>query len=128
MHLFCTSGAGPSQLPNAGEVNPTSSEVDDAELWPESAVVEQESNQCYQMFEEEDEEQERLMLSRIMGMNLDNVQALQSNVSKKKSAPKKPPIALCSTCGKEYTTLDGYIKHRMSHAMAGKRVTFLKLP
>lgn len=99
--------------------------VDD-DLWPEEAVLLNASQNIHEVisfFEEEDEEQERLLLATLFGVESNNVDlatAPHTEQQLKKSKVKNKPLVICKICKSALQTLDGYIRHKMSHAMNGE--------
>lgn len=112
-------------------VNPISEEIaDDDEMWPEDAVLLNAAKQVEQVtsfFEEEDEEQERLLLAALLGAeNAESAPAVSQQDKKPKGKEaKKTPVAVCKKCGTALMTLDGFIRHKMTHAMSGELLSCL---
>lgn len=111
---------GNETLPVADVINPLAEElIEESDFWPELANViadgDSDGQEEVVFFEEEDEEQEALLLSQLLEVPHENPPP--------KAVPEKQakaPLALCSSCGQGYQTIDRFILHRISHSVEGK--------
>lgn len=65
--------------------------------------------------QDEEEERRRTQQAGVAEVNMDHPQ---------KPTPP-PPLVKCNLCSATFTTLDGYIKHRVGHGMQGKARSFV---
>lgn len=86
-------------------------EEDDGDT-PFLAETEDETSELL-CFEEEEEEEEARRLLAACSVDIDNQK-------KTKKKPSKKALVKCPECKTSFFTIDGYIKHKMTHRFAGK--------